>query len=183
MMDSLQKDHIDDHDDVAKVDNRLAVGFDPKFESKWWITERISWLIMFLFVVAGLCGFLGRGPWSKHMASNNDAGITVEYEKVMRYKSPASLIVRIHPGVIHEQSFVLHINKDVVQKLGEQRVIPQPTSSTPESDGISYVFPMAAAGQESQVSFALQPESVGQAQIEIGISGKPPVLASALVLP
>lgn len=182
-MNFSRKDPIHDHD-VAKVDNELAIGFDPGFESKWGIAERISWVVMVALVAAGLCGFFGRGPWSKRTVNDPDAGITVEYEKMMRYKTPAMLVVRFHPDAAQEQHLVLHIGKNLVQRLGEQRVIPQPAGSTPEKDGISCVFPMSAAGGRiSQVSFALQPDFVGRTRIEIGIPGRPPFSAIVFIFP
>jgi hypothetical protein len=182
-MSALHSDHIDDDSNIPKLDNELAVGFDPKFEKKWWRTERISWTVMLLFVIAGLCGFFGRGPWSRCQVSDPSAGMTVKYERVVRYKTPASIVVHFYPETGQQQQVLLSINNTIVQQLGEQRVVPQPAQSTLTKEGLLYTFPAYGSSQLQQVSFTLQPESVGLFSISLCIPGRPAFTRKVLALP
>lgn len=111
------------------------------------------------------------------------AGITVKYERVVRYKTPSIIFVRFHPGVIQGKQYLLQISNSIVQQLGEQRIVPEPQASTIIAGGLLYSFPVNANEMPQQVSFALEPATVGSVQIRLDIPGRPPFIRSVFALP
>lgn len=169
--------------ELPEVSNDLTEGFDPEFEKKWWTAEHVSWLVMIIVLIAGLCGFLGRGAWSRRTIDASANGFTIKYERVVRYKTPTLIIVRFHPDAMQGQHLLLRISDTVVQQLGEQLVVPQPTASTVVPGGLLYSFPINNSGQPQQVSLGLEPATVGPVQIQLQIPGRPPFTRSVFALP
>ncbi len=167
--------------DVSKVDNEIAVGEDIEFQSRWWRFERFVWSFFLLVLVADLSGALGRGPLANAKRTAPDGSLKVNYERVERANSSSIITILPQPSAVHNGSLQLFVSDSVVQKLGAQRVIPQPTQSVLGHGGITYTFPVSA--QPMLIQIELKPSFIGLQRFTIGVPGGEPVGASAFVLP
>lgn len=168
-------------DSVAKTGGAVAVGEDLAFQERWWKFERAMWVVFGLILLADVGGLLGRGPLSKAEAQTADGGLRVKYERVERSNTPS--IVTIYPGssALHDGTFRLFVSDTVVTKLGAQRVVPQPISSTLGNGGITYSF--AATALPMTVQIALQPSFIGSHDFRMGVPGQGALQGKVLVLP
>ena len=168
-------------DDVGKVDDEIAVGEDIEFQSRWWRFERLLWSFFLLVLLADLSGALGRGPLANAKRESPDGTIEVKYERVERSNTSSIMTILPRPSAVHDGKVQLFVSDSVVQKLGAQRVIPQPLESIVGSGGITYVF--AASAQPMLIQIELKPSFMGPHSFTIGVPGGEPVGASAFVLP
>ncbi len=146
-------------DTVAKVDGELAVGEDLSFQRKWWRFEKWIWRFFTLIVLADLAGAFGRGPLADASKVTPDGAMTVRYERVERFSTPSILSIQMGSAAVHEGKIRLWVSTSLISRLGNQRIIPEPSSSQIVPDGVIYTFP--CAGGSGLVSFALQPANVG----------------------
>lgn len=147
-------------DSVAKIDNEIAVGEDLQFQRRWWRFEAWVWRLFALIVVLDLLGAFGRGPLSHAHLTSSRGDLSLNYERVERFNTPSILTIHFAPSAVADGHIRLWVSDSIVKRLGNQRIIPQPESSTIVDDGILYSFAAASAAPGS-VAFALQPADVG----------------------
>ena len=178
-------------DSVSRVNDELAVGSDLEFQRRWWKFERGVWFFFTLLIVLDVLGLFGRGPLAKARLRASDGSAEVTYERVERHATPSVLTVHFGPsavedgavqgGVVKDGKARLWVSEDVVKELGNQRVSPQPESSTLERGGILYTFP--AGPPPLAVQFSLQPTSVGPASVALQVPGRERQSANIFVMP
>ncbi len=175
-------------DFVAKVGNDLAVGEDLEFQRRWWRFERWTWIFFAILVLLDLAGVFGRGPAANAHRETADGAMSVKYERVERFSTPSILTIHFGANAVRNGEIKLWVSDSVVKKLGNQRIIPQPSSSVTAEDGIAYTFPSSA--HPSSVEFALQPASPGLAHFTIrllpgGVPSQPgdSITAGVFVMP
>ena len=167
-------------DDVSKGDE-IAVGEDMEFQSRWWRFERFVWAFFTLVLIADLAGALGRGPLANAKGTAPDGSLTVKYERVERANSSSIVTVLPPPSAVHNGAVQLFVSETVLDRLGAQRVIPQPKDSVLGPGGVTYTFP--ASAQPTPIQIELKPSFIGLHHFTIGVPGSQPVQASAFVLP
>jgi len=173
-------------DSVARVNDELAVGSDLDFQRRWWKFERGVWIFFTLLIVLDVLGLFGRGPLANARLRASDGSVEVTYERVERHGTPSVLTVHFGPaavqeGVVKNGKVRLWVRHDLVKDLGNQRVSPQPESSTLERGGILYTFP--AGPPPLAVQFSLQPTSVGPASVALQVPGRERLSANIFVMP
>lgn len=146
-------------DTVPKVDNELAVGDDIEFQRKWWRFENFIWIVFGLIVIADLLGCFGRGPLAKAQARSTDGTMDVRYERIARYGTASVIAIQFGPGAIQDGKLKFWVSDSLVKPLGNQRVVPQPETSTVGDNGIYYTF--LATALPASVQFSLEPSSAG----------------------
>jgi hypothetical protein len=134
-----------------------------------------------LLVVLDVLGVFGRGPLAKARMRASDGSAEVTYERVERHGTPSVLRVHFGPGVIQDGKVRLWVSEDLIKDLGNQRVSPQPESSTLDTGGILYTFP--AGRPPLTAEFSLQPASIGRASIAFQVPGRERLSADILVMP
>jgi hypothetical protein len=146
-------------DTVPKVNNEIAVGEDVEFQRRWWKFERAVWIFFIAFVLLDLAGLFGRGPLAKaHLATSNSA-MNVDYERIERTGTPSVLKVEFNNSAIRNHQVELWASEDLVTKLGNKQIAPQPAISTFGEGGVHYTFP--ATTQPATAVFSLQPSAPG----------------------
>ena len=175
-------------DSVAKVNNEIAVGSDLAFQRRWWKYERAVWAFFAIIVLLDVAGAFGRGPIAKAKVEPADHSFTVKYEHIERFRTPSILSVLFAPTAIHNGQVQLWLCQNYVDPLGNQRIIPQPVSSTPLNGGILYTFnvnemQVGSKRQPPTVQFALEPGQTGVFKLQIGAPGGDQVETSIFVLP
>ncbi len=146
-------------DSVPKVNDEVAVGEDLEFQRKWWKFERGVWFVYALILLLTLLGAFGRGWLAKTQKRSSDGDLTLKYDRIQRTGTPSDLTVLFGPGAIHNGVIRLYVSESLVQKLGAQRISPQPEKSTIGQGGITYTFP--ASEQPASVVFSMQPSGPG----------------------
>ncbi len=166
-------------DSVPKINDEVAVGEDLVFQRRWWKFESVMWSLIAILLLLNFLGVFGRGP-AAHASLQNDA-LSIKYERVERFGTPAIFHVLFAPDVMSKGKVELFVSQSVVDELGAQRVIPAPLESAVGAGGITYTF---AAGQApGSVEFALQPARAGIYHFTVGIPGSAPLSGRIIVVP
>jgi hypothetical protein len=158
-------------DSIAKIDEELAVGEDLSFQRKWWSFEKWIWRLFALIVLADLLGAFGRGPLANASKSTSDRALVVHYERIERFSTPSILKINVGPSAVDHGEIRLWVSTSVISRLGNQRIIPEPSSSQIVKGGVVYTF--ASGSDPSLIAFALQPADIGFSHLTIRLlSGK-----------
>ena len=168
-------------DSVPKIDNELAVGSDLQFQRQWWRWENEIWILFAAMIVADLLGCFGRGPLAKAHARTHDGTMDVTYERIERFSTPSILTVKFGPNASRDGAVKLWISDTLVKELGNQRVIPQPSSSTLDGKGTMYTF--SSTAHPNSVEFALEPSSPGIYPLTLRVPGSEELSTKIYVMP
>lgn len=168
-------------DSVPKVNNEVAVGSDLEFQRKWWRFTRIIWTVFPLIVIADLLGCFGRGPLANARVRTTDGAMDVKYERIERFATPSILRIAFGPGAIHNGKVQLWVGENLVQSLGNQRVSPQPETSTVGQDGVLYTFP--ATAPPASIEFSLEPTAPGIFDLPLQVPGSEKLDPKIYVMP
>ncbi len=156
-------------DSVAKVNDEVAVGSDLDFQRRWWRFTRVVWIFFTAVVIADLLGCFGRGPLANARARTNDGSMDVKYERIERFSTPSILRIRFGPNAIHDGKIQLWVSESLIHSLGNQRVIPQPFTSTVGQNGVLYTF--LATNVPADVAFSLEPAAPGIYHLQMRVPG------------
>ena len=168
-------------EEVAKVDNEVAVGEDLAFQERWWTFERIIWSVFLLIVVADMLGVFGRGWLAKAELRGTDTGMDVKYERVERAMTPSVRTIDFQRAAFHDGKVELFVSDSLIKELGNQRGVPQPEQSSIGNGGITYTFPVN--GVPAQVEFAMEPSFPGMHGFQLQVQGMQRTGARVLVVP
>jgi hypothetical protein len=168
-------------DTVPKVNNEVAVGEDVEFQRRWWKFERTVWIVFVVFVLLDIAGVFGRGPAAKAHLSTNDGAIDVTYERIERTGTPSVLTVKFGEAAIRKSEIQLWASEDLVTKLGNKQIAPQPASSTIGNAGLHYTFP--ATTQPAAAVFSLQPSAPGLYRLTLRTPNSPELNLKIFVMP
>ncbi len=166
-------------DSVPKINDEVAVGENLEFQRSWWKFEHAIWIFFALLIAADLAGLFGRGPLAN--ASIANSYMSVHYERIERNGTPSLLHVDFNAEAIHNGKIQLYVSNSVVARLGAQRIIPSPETSTVGNGGITYTFP--ATTIPANVTFALQPDHAGLTQFTLQVPGSDHLEAKIFIVP
>jgi hypothetical protein len=156
------------------VGGELEVGFNRSFEKRWYHAELVGRLVMLLVVAAGLAGLLGRGPWSHHSATTADRALRADFEPMARYGTTTQVTLRLPappPGAA-EDEITVQLPSSVVEPMGLQTVLPQPSRQQARPEGLALTFAVAAGAENTLVRLMLKPETVGPVQLTARVGGR-----------
>src|SRR5690606_5642020 len=84
----------------------LEVNDDPSFQRRFWIAERISWLVFLAVVGAAMLGLTGMGgPLSRAQAEA--AAANVDYPRIARWQTNEQIRIHLAPSSQSETELVL----------------------------------------------------------------------------
>lgn len=167
---------------VPKTDNTVAVGEDLHFQEKWWKFEHVVWSLFFLIILADAIGLFGQG-WLAHVQLHQPgSAMEIKYDRIERETTPSQVTVRFAPEAASNGTIKLFVSDSVIDDLGNQRIAPQPSTSTIGNGGVTYTFP-AQGQQPSSVLFSLEPSKPGVFHFTMGVPGHQPASARVVVLP
>lgn len=152
-------------DTIPRIENELAVGEDLEFQRRWWRFERVVWTIFIIVLALDLAGILGRGPLAKAHDQTADGAMRMTYERYARFQTPAIINLHLGPRAVRNGTVQLWVSQSMLSKLGNQRVIPQPATSTLAQDGILYTW--TSENQPDDVDFSIEPPSPGAQRFTI----------------
>src|SRR5690348_10507214 len=152
---------VDQTSHISSLDDELEAGSDMVFERRWWRFERVTWAAMLLLVLAGAAGVFGRGPLTRTTATAPDASLTVEHDRVARYRTPTVLDLRLAlPPDRPAEPVRIHLSAALLGALRVDNVAPRPLSWSPDGAGGTLAFDVAPGLREARVGIGLQPSGV-----------------------
>lgn len=131
----------------------LELETDRAFQEKWWILERVAWLIMFAIVLAALLGLTGRGgPLATAQVNAGDRKIV--YPRVARWQTASEMSVEFPAGRGGKGEIL--IPSPFASRFSVESVVPEPSSVTAAPEGILYQFDLEGGAKPARALFGLR---------------------------
>lgn len=138
---------------MNKVPQGLEVDSDRAFQEKFWVVERVGWVLMFLVVVAALAGFTGvTGAASSGRAEA--AGATIDHPRISRWQTGDTLAVEFADSAAGKVEVL--IPREFTKVFAIEGVTPEPSKVTATPDGQLFEFDLAADPGKKTADFAVR---------------------------
>jgi hypothetical protein len=146
----------------------LDLQYDPAYEEREWIAQRIGWAFMGSIAIAGLIGLLGHGPLSKKTEGKIGDRLHVKYQRFARYQAPSEVKVYCRPG--GKEQFEIGFERGFIERSEIKEISPEPEET--RSDGEQYVYRFKRGeGEEHLVTFRMEGNQFGKASSKVTLDG------------
>ncbi len=164
------------------MNDEFEVGFDEPFERRWYRLELAGRTLILVFVLCGLAGLLGRGPFSHRRVEVPAAGMSVDFEPVARAQTPTQVTFHLagSPGSGETSIF---IDTKLIEPMGLQRVQPEPVHQQAVDGGIMLQFALPPGAGDAMVRLILQPSQWGFQTLLAKRGDAAPLVWHQMVLP
>lgn len=144
-----------------KVNGDLEVGYDEHFEQRWIVAQNIGLVVMVLFLMACISGFLGRGPFSHRTTVTPDQSLNVDYEPVAREGTPTQITLRVSNASTMPMPVAIFLSGTIIEPLGLARTLPPTDVSMVGSSGVIMRFAIAPLQDNAMIRLSTTPVSPG----------------------
>lgn len=148
----------------------LEIDEDLAFQVKEWRAQRVGIALLFLFVLGALLGLTGMGgPLSHGEAGDRDGAVRIEYERVVRRGTIAT--VTLHLRTSAPEDFHFWVSAPYVEQVKIESIAPQPQTVSVAPG--RHVFTIRSGSPEVTVVIEMQHKTIGRIQAEVGLVGGP----------
>ncbi|RXF72234.1 hypothetical protein [Arcticibacter tournemirensis] len=137
---------------------------DVPFEKSEWPVLRIGWILMGLFLVAGIFGIFGSGLYSEKV--EGDRTFSVRYERYLRYSMHSE--IHINTSRLGADSSIW-INADYLNKIMITEISPEPESFDQVDGRMKMQF---SSRLPSHITLHVEPVKTGNQSLTISVNGK-----------
>jgi hypothetical protein len=139
--------------------------------------QKVGWILLAAFVLAGAAGALGHGPLSRASVAHGD--VRIEYERVLRMRAPTAFRVAMSRGAPARVRLAVELEDPTDIDL--EGVVPEPLHTRASERGPVYEL----AAHDGAIRFELRgvPRRLGYTETRLAIAGADPVAIRQLVLP
>lgn len=141
-----------------------SINEDYKYEEAGWSVQAIFWIITSLVLAAGLLGIFGDRPGMLNVQRENFKSGYVQYEKFLRLEKGFETHIVLTEKV---PGFTLSINKEYVDKIRIEQVIPEPSKVEMTNRRIIYTFDAINSGT---ITLFCDPQLMGSQFFDIEIN-------------
>lgn len=133
------------------------------------VLERVGWVVLTAFILAGLIGLLGAGPLSARSDTSPGGLVTVDYDAIGHHEADNSLILRFAPDAVQAGSITVALTGSWVAAVDIQSVSPDPAQQRATPGGLVLEFPVEGSGvTEVIISYRSQAHGALGAQVSVG---------------
>jgi hypothetical protein len=161
----------------------LEIDEDIEQQQKVWLIERISWVIMALFILAGLLGLLGHGPLSSTTLNDSASGLVVRYERFERVNAQTFFHIELNPHESVAAPARLSLGREFLEKVEVLRIEPEPAEVEAWADHVTYVITRPDPASPTDIIIHYTPLDFGRAAIEMRLEGYPAQTFSQFIYP
>lgn len=161
----MGKEKPDRHGDIE-------IQYDPAFQRRYWLFQRIGWTLMVLGGFATALGLFGsRGILDDAVAEGG--GVRLEYERFPHVETRMRLVLRAERAPQPEPRFALWIDRDYLAAVRVEDITPAPSAVLSGDTGLVFVFETAPPHDSLRVSLHAAPTRLGvlRGQLRAGSAG------------
>lgn len=152
-------EHSQESADIRKTNEKYS------FEQKEYKAQKIFWIVVIVFLAAGLLGAFGKGALSRVRVEEDE--FRIEYERFLRDETSAAFSVFITQG--SGSKVVIAIGRDYAERVSIDKVVPQPVSVEAAGERLVYTF---NASDGALLIFSITPRRVGAMNLELTVQGQ-----------
>lgn len=152
-----------------------------QIQRRVWISERVGWVLMSVFTLAGLLGLLGPGPLADASATAPDRDIRVSYDRFARLgaSSRLELEAKVPEG---EEAVRVWIAQTWLDVVDVESLQPEPDTSEIEEGRVVYEF-RANGARTAKIAIEAQPDRAGTLEMRAGVDGGGEIRIRQFVFP
>lgn len=117
MQDSGSKKGGEDENASGDEQQEFDIGYNEAFERRWWRIEVGLWIFLTAILIAGLGGLMGSGKIARKEIGSSDGAVTLKYERIARFKTPSTVLVRLAPQTFHNSVAYVWLNRAFTEDL------------------------------------------------------------------
>ncbi len=181
----------DTHSDNARtigaepVNDELEVGYNPAFEAGWHRNEIAGRVVLVIFVIAGLAGLLGSGPFS-HRRITFPAGrlAAIDFEPIARMDTPTQVTfhMRAQKDQTNADPVRLLLSSNTVEPFGLQRSHPTSDQQLASGGDVMMTIPVAS-NRSNLIRIIGKPTQFGPIRMFVQAGDGPRLSWTQFVLP
>jgi hypothetical protein len=161
----------------------LEIMQDLEFEHWSWRVQRIGWVVLSLIIGAACIGVLGEGPLSAATVGRNGDPLQVQYGRFVRHRGPIQMEIRLQPGAVQGDQARVWIDREYLNGVEFQNVLPEPERVEAGPDRYVFVFTLSEPANGASISFDLMPVRNGIRKVQVGLEGGPDLTFTQVVWP
>jgi len=161
---------------MLSSEERQLIGYDERFEARWWRVEKVMWWAGILVLAVAALGVFGRGPLVHRQARAKE--LQVEFDRIVRYETATKIDITLPAAGDVGRVFV---SRTLLDGLQLQSIVPRPLGAQPRPDGVLLFFP--ADSQRGHVTLVAEPSRVGFAHATVGLADGPRVSFTQFIVP
>jgi hypothetical protein len=147
----------------------LQINQNERFQRREWRLERIGWVIVGAFVLAGLVGLLGTGPLSWATARSEQGFVAVEYQRITHHEADDSLSLVLPADAVEDGTISVELSGSWVAGVDVQSISPQPAEERAVPDGVVVDIAVERPGPTTVViGFRAQQYGTLEATVTVG---------------
>ncbi len=143
------------------VNDEFEVGYNARFERRWYLAELVGRATMMIFVGVALSGLLGRGPFSHATRRSADGGLAVDFEPVARFATPTQITLHIRNEGDAPREVGVFLGARVVEPMGYSRSVPRPVAALVSHDGMTLRYAIAPHQTDARIRIEAAPSGLG----------------------
>lgn len=145
----------------------LEIGQHERFQQLEWRAERTGWVLIALFVVAGLLGGLGTGVLSWRTASTG--AVTVAYDRVTHHEADDSLTVTFTEAAVEDGTVTAELTGSWPSAVDIDAISPEPAAQLLTPGGLVLEFDVERPGELTVVvSFRAHRHGAQDGRLTVG---------------
>lgn len=145
-----------------------------------WGLHRLFFVLMALFLIAGIIGVFGNGPASRRIEKDSTGALQVQFDKTIRAKAPAEYQIRSTAPVNADHQ--IRLSPEFTQQMEINRIVPEPKSMKSERGSLLMTFSNSAS-DELLVHLYAEPERMGKFNGMISRPDQSQIPISQFILP
>ncbi len=166
-----------------KRSGELELDEDLGFQHAEWRVQRVGWAAMVLIILAAAAGAFGRGPLARASTGGPEAGIRVEYERLLRRQAKARMHLELAPPSVASPEARVTIDSALLAAMDIERVTPQPESEQAAPNGVTYTFRLSPLSAPQRVTIDYEASAAWRHTGAISVPDHPPLRLSFFVYP
>jgi hypothetical protein len=143
------------------VNDEFEVGYNARFEGRWYLAELVGRVVMAAFVGVALSGLLGRGPFSHATNVSADGGLAVDFEPVARFATPTQITLHVRNENDTPREVAVFLQSRIVEPMGYSRSVPRPIGALVSHDGMTLRYAVAPHQTDARIRIEAQPSGIG----------------------
>ena len=159
----------------------LDIDQHERFQQREWAANRLGWVVLGLFIVAGLVGLLGAGPLSWTTTASRNGVVTVEHDRVTHFEADDSITLTIAPDAVVDGTATVQLTGSWPSGVDLTGISPEPAEQRAVRDGIVLELPVEGTG-EVELSLSFRAQEIGTLSGDVTV-GDETVSFSQFVLP
>lgn len=152
-----------------RKENGLEIQRDQRYLERIWKANKVAMVIMVLVLIAAMLGAFGSGPLDTAVAGSQGSSLWVEYQHFPHLQGPGQITIHLGAAAIHDRKARFWLNREYLQSVQLQQIVPTPSSVQVESKRLVYVYEVPGKSTRPTITIFFQAQQTGRVMGYVGL--------------